>query len=76
MGIVTSFFPGRIRLRCTILRDPEIATAAIIAIESVGFAGTFTHNPKTGSILVEYDPTQITKDKIEKLKPMLSEVMR
>lgn len=76
MGIVTSFFPGHIRLRGAIFKDSELANAAIKAIKGVGFSGTFTHNPKTGSILVEYDPSQITKDKVDRLRPMLAEFMR
>lgn len=75
MGIVTSYFPGHIRLRASILKDLDIASAAIKAIEDLGFIGTFSHNPKTGSILVEYDPKQITPEKLERLKPMLSGIM-
>ncbi len=76
MSVITSFFPGHIRLRCPILKDVDIANAAIKAIESIGFSFDFKHNPQTGSILVEYDPTQVEIDKIEKLRPMLSELVK
>ncbi len=76
MGIVRSFFPGHVRLRCSILKDADIANKAMSAMKELGFEGSFTYNPQTGSILIEYDPKVMTVDKIMPLQSMLKDVMR
>ncbi len=74
MSIVSSFFPGRVRLRSPFLRDRELRTALINALEEIGFNGSYTVNEQTGSVLVEYDPAIITPPVIEALRPMVKEV--
>lgn len=76
MSVVTSFFPGHIRLRCPILKDKDITDAVINAVKELGVNAFFTHNPNTGSLLVEYDPKEITLERVSVLKPMLSGVMK
>ncbi len=76
MSVITSFFPGHIRLRCPILKDKDITDAVISAVKELGVNADFTHNPKTGSLLVEYDPKEITIERVSVLKPMLSGVMK
>lgn len=76
MGIVRSFFPGHVRLRCSILKDADIANKAMSAMKELGFEGSFTYNSQTGSILIEYDPKVMTVDKIMPLKSMLKDVMK
>ena len=76
MSIVTSFFPGHIRLRCPILKDDDITEAVMNAVKELGFNGTFTHNSKTGSLLGEYDTKEITIERVEVLRPRLSGVMK
>ena len=51
MGIVTSFIPGRIRLRSRIFRDDDIASAFTSLLDAVT---GIERNANTGSFLVSY----------------------
>ena len=59
-GLVASFIPGRLRLRCKVLRDSEITAALEAAIRQA--AATLPHanlsieaNNATGSVLITYN---------------------
>ena len=54
MGIVTSFIPGRIRLRHRMFRDDDIAGALIALFKASGIVTGVERNPETGSILITY----------------------
>ena len=54
MGIVTSFIPGRIRLRSRIFRDDDIASAFTSLLDATGIVTGIERNANTGSFLVSY----------------------
>lgn len=68
--IVTSFFPGRIRLRSSVFKDKEIYEKAykIINLHAENSVTKIERNVITGSVLVEYEPSKIPLAKLEKLK--------
>ena len=57
MGIVTSFIPGRIRLRSRIFRDDDIASAFTSLLDATGIVTGIERNANTGSFLVSYIPS-------------------
>lgn len=65
--LVTSFFPGRIRLRAAIFKNEELCEKARKILSKSDAVKKIEHNPLTGSILLEYD---IKKVPMEKLLPM------
>ncbi len=65
--LVTSFFPGRIRLRAPIFKDEELCKKAMEIISKSDAVKNIQHNVTTGSILLEYDPKKVP---MEKLVPM------
>ncbi len=65
--LVTSFFPGRVRLRAPIFKDEELCAKARTILSKSDAVKNIEHNPVTGSILLEYD---IKKVPMEKLLPM------
>ena len=50
MGIVTSFIPGRIRLRSRIFRDDDIASAFTSLLDATGIVTGIERNANTGSL--------------------------
>lgn len=67
--IVTSFFPGRIRLRAPVFRDTEIFERAKSIIQSSTDAvKTIERNPVNGSVLITYSPEKIPVEKLAGLK--------
>lgn len=65
--IVTSFFPGRIRLRAPVFKDEELCQKAMEILSESDAVKNLQHNLMTGSILLEYDPKKVP---MEKLVPM------
>ena len=66
--MVTSFFPGRIRLRAPIFKDQALFKRAEgIIIKATDAIKRLENNPLTGSVLIEYD---IKKLPLEKLASM------
>ena len=53
--VISSFFPGRIRLRDKVLKDAEISAALRDAIEWHEAVKNIEHNLVTGSVLIEYE---------------------
>ena len=47
MGIVTSFIPGRIRLRSRIFRDDDIASAFTSLLDATGIVTGIERNANT-----------------------------
>ena len=71
--MVTSFIPGRIRLRAPVFKDEELCAKARKILESSDAVKSVEHNPVTGSILLLYDPERVPMDK---LMPMEKFFMR
>ena len=66
--IVSSFFPGRIRLRDEVLEDEDIAAALKSAVEAHKSVKHVEYNTRTGSALIEYDPAELPIQKFKILK--------
>jgi len=57
--------PGRLRLRANAFREePEIVEAVTQALDAVSGVSRVTHNARTGSLLVEYEPGLVEPDAI------------
>ena len=66
---VTSYFPGRIRLRAPFLKDQDIAGAMMDVVRASGLSDQLTYNPRTGSVLVEYCPERLPDPEL--LRPLI-----
>lgn len=65
--LVTSFFPGRIRLRAPIFKDAELYQKARRILEKLDENGAIKrldHNPTTGSVLIEYETKKLPMEKL------------
>lgn len=76
MSIVTSYFPGRIRLRASILKDSVIVNALMDSLKGNSAIHNIVWNPKTGSVLVEYDSAVIKPEKLAFLIPEVKHLQR
>jgi len=57
--------PGRLRVRAAVLReDAELAERVTRALDETAGILVVTHNPRTGSVLVEYEPGLVEPDAI------------
>jgi hypothetical protein len=57
--------PGRLRVRAAVLRDDaELAGRVSRALEAMPGITRVTHNARTGSVLVEYEPGMVEPDVI------------
>ncbi|MCR5288373.1 MAG: hypothetical protein K6E51_00110 [Treponema sp.] len=72
--MITSFFPGRIRLRAPIFKDIEITNAAREILETSPAITNVQHNPTTGSVLLEYEEDKIPFEKLTPLVPFLEKL--
>ena len=68
---VSSFFPGRIRIRDEVLKDSEISSALRKAIEWHESVKRIEHNLRTGSVLIEYSPARLPLEKLSALQTEL-----
>ncbi|MCR4822724.1 MAG: hypothetical protein K5873_07620 [Treponema sp.] len=65
--MITSFFPGRVRLRAPVFKDDELVEKARSILEKSDAVKNIEHNPLTGSVLIEYHPSKVP---MAKLLPM------
>ena len=65
--MITSFFPGRIRLRAPVFKQEDLVEKAKKILEKFDAVKNIEHNPVTGSVLIEYEPDKVP---MEKLLPM------
>jgi hypothetical protein len=57
--------PGRLRVRAEVLQtDPDLPTRVSSALDAFAGIRQVTHNPRTGSVLVEYEPGLVEPDVI------------
>ena len=57
--MITSFIPGRVRIRHARLKDPETAANIAALISSHPGVDKAVANPVTGGLLIEYDPAEL-----------------
>ncbi len=75
--MLTSFIDGRLRLRHTALKNPD--TLALLERTALGLEGvnSATGNPRTGSLLLTYDPAVLSRETLletaEQLRTFLPE---
>lgn len=74
--MITSFFPGRIRLRAEIFKDLEITNTAIAILKTSQAVRNVEYNNVTGSILLEYVPSKVPLEKLKPLLPFLQKLER
>lgn len=69
--MITSFFPGHIRLRDPIFKDKDITERALLILKAPSLSSILKkieHNPLVGSVLVTYYPSKLP---IAHLTPLL-----
>lgn len=69
--MITSFFPGHIRLRSPIFKDKDITERALLMLKAPSLSSILKkieHNPLAGSVLVTYHPNKLP---IAHLTPLL-----
>lgn len=72
--MVTSFFPGRIRLRESVFKDTVIVQECIKILQTSDAVKNITNNCNTGSVLLEYDPEKVPMEKLKPLVPFFMEL--
>ena len=65
--MITSFFPGRVRLRAAIFKESDLVEKALAILSKSDAVKNIETNPVTGSVLIEYNPAKVP---MEKLLPM------
>ncbi|MBQ4377782.1 MAG: hypothetical protein II821_01090 [Treponema sp.] len=65
--MITSFFPGRVRLRAPIFKEMDLVEKARSILSKSDAVKNIETNPVTGSVLIEYFPSKVP---MEKLLPM------
>lgn len=63
--MIASFIEGRVRLRADALKDPEKLQMVENAVKSYDGVLSTRANPRTGSLLVEYDPRVIPTETLQ-----------
>lgn len=79
VAMVTSFFPGRLRLRDPIFKDKEITERALAILKRpplLSIVKTIEHNPVAGSVLVTYHPTKLVPAHLAPLLPLVKNLER
>ena len=65
--MITSFFPGRVRLRAPIFKEADLVKEACSILKKSDAINSIENNLVTGSVLIEYEPEKVP---MEKLLPM------
>lgn len=69
--MISSFIDGRVRIRCDALRNPDAAAAIEGTLRETPGVLSATANPRTGGLLVEYDPDAVTQEQLLEAAKML-----
>ena len=62
--MITSFFPGRLRLRAPIFREADLVGKALPIVRKNDAVKNVENNLLTGSVLIEYDPDKVPLQKL------------
>ncbi len=73
---VSSFFPGRIRLRAQVFKDSVIVEKALQILKSSDAVKNVENNKITGSVLLEYYPEKVPMEKLQEALPLLKRLDR
>ncbi len=72
--MVTSYFPGRIRLRAEVFKDSVIVERCLAILKQSDAVKNVENNLRTGSVLLEYDEERVPMDKLKPLKPFFEKL--
>ena len=62
--MITSFFPGRVRLRAPVFKEADLVEKAQAILKKSDAIKRVEHNPVTGSVLIEYEPSKVPMEKL------------
>ena len=68
------YFPGKLRFRDHILRDPDIRNAAIEVVKIICPDAKIEYTEKTSGILATFEQDKIDLEKLNPLLPLLLEI--
>ena len=69
--MITSFFPGRIRLRAAVFKDDALCERAMCILRKSDAVKSVERNRATGSVLLRYDPGRVPAEKLAGLRGLL-----
>lgn len=70
--MITSFFPGRIRLRAAVFKDDALCEKAIGILKMSDAVRSVERNAVTGSVLLRYDPGKVPLEKLSEMQGFLA----
>ncbi len=62
--MITSFFPGRVRLRAPVFKESDLVEKAMSILKKSDAITHIENNPLTGSVLIEYNPSKVPMEKL------------
>lgn len=74
--MITSFFPGRVRLRAEVFKDSALVEKAMSILKKSDAVKNVQSNLRTGSVLLEYYPDKLPLEKLKPLKPFFMELRK
>lgn len=69
-----NYFPGRLRFRNPVLRDPDIRNAALEVVQLICPQAEITYKESTASILAVYPENAVNPDSFKPLLPLLLKI--
>ena len=75
-NLVESFIPGRVRLRSSLLKSPAAAPLILAAFENLPGIRSAELNRLTGSLLLKYDASVLTAERLTPALPLLEQIKR
>ena len=70
--MITSFFPGRVRLRAEVFKEADLVSKARTILEKSDAVKKIETNPVTGSVLIEYNPAKVPMEKLISMQEFFS----
>ncbi|WP_197018273.1 HMA2 domain-containing protein [Treponema sp. C6A8] len=74
--MVTSFFPGRIRLRAPVFKEADLVEKAIGILRKFPALKNVENNLLTGSVLIEYEADKVPMEKLISLRDFFMELAK
>lgn len=74
--MIASFIDGRVRIRAEALKDPALMDQVLAALGARDGILSATPNPRTGSVLVLYDPAAVSRETLLTAALALEEQLR
>ncbi|MBQ9207339.1 MAG: hypothetical protein IJ158_11595 [Treponema sp.] len=74
--MITSFFPGRVRLRAPVFKEADLVEKAQAILKKSDAIKRVEHNPVTGSVLIEYYPAKVPMEKLSSMQNFFMHLAR